>query len=449
MHNQLLETAVFPLGDRLLGTTFIRELRAWRSLSQYSRPAVEALQMKRLQSLLLYCARHNPYYQRYLPAARNIHEQNAAFLLKSLPVLNKQLIREHKQQLISAPFQKEQYRLIEEKSSGSSGIQGSVFMTKKEAFQATAAQTHLWEWSGYRLGSKLLQLGITPERGLLKGAKDFLCRTTYKNAFHIDAEDVKHTLQQFGQTQNAFFAGYASGIYAYAEIAREYDLKVRFQSVISLGDKLFPHYRKTIESVFQTRVYDTYGCTEGFVIAGQCAQGAYHILTPHLYLEILDDNGNEVPPGKMGYVVATRLDCFSFPLIRYRLGDLAIRKDPAEVCRCGRPYPMLSMIVGRDIDLVYTPKGKPLIVHFFTGVFEHEQAVRQYRVIQKEDLSLLIEYITDVEDDSALLQRLAQRIEQRCGEALPLRFSRVHTIPASPSGKPQIVQSLVRRPLIQ
>ena len=73
-------------------------------------------------------------------------------------------------------------------------------------------------------------------------------------------------------------------------------------------------------------IAEVYGTTEGFMIAGLCENGNHHILTPHVYLELLDKDGNEVAPGELGYVVVTRLDAFSFPLIRYYLGDLAIKE---------------------------------------------------------------------------------------------------------------------------
>jgi phenylacetate-CoA ligase len=247
---------------------------------------------------------------------------------------------------------------------------------------------------------------------------------------------------------DVYFGGYASGLYAYACIAEQYRLKTTFRSVISWGDKMFPHYRKKIEKVFNTKVFDTYGCTEGIIVGGQCKAGNYHILTPHVYLELLDDNNNPVKPGSIGNVVVTRLDGRSFPLVRYKLGDLAIKAEDDKRCTCGMHYPQLSMIVGRETDIVYTPKDNPLIVHFFTGIFEHEQDIRQFRVTQFENKDILIEYITDVDDHSAILERLTDMMNRRAGEVLPVNFCRVSHIPATKSGKPQIVLSHLKRQLV-
>ena len=64
------------------------------------------------------------------------------------------------------------------------------------------------------------------------------------------------------------------------------------------------------------------------MIAGECREGSMHIMSPHVYIEILDDDGNRLPAGQLGKVVVTRLDAFAMPLVRYYLGDLAILAPP-------------------------------------------------------------------------------------------------------------------------
>ena len=448
MTNWILENVLFPSGDAILQTSFVPALKRWREVSMYDERSLSALQSGNLKALLLYLSENNRYYRNLLPDVSKFRNEDPVVVLKSLPVLDKEIIRNHLDDLVSDPFVKNKHKLILEKSSGSSGVQGSVYMSRTEAYNVSAAQTHLWEWAGYRLGSELLQLGMTTDRGLIKTLKDYFSNTTYKPAFQIDSDDVKQTLAKFENRDDVFFGGYASGLYAYATIAEQFGLKTKFKSVISWGDKMFPHYRRKIERTFSTTVFDTYGCTEGIMIGGQCELGTYHVLSPHVYLELLDDDNREVRPGHIGKVVVTRLDGRSFPLVRYRLGDLATRPERQEPCRCGRHYPQLFMIVGRDTDIVITPKGKPLIVHFFTGIFEHEQDIKQFRITQHENRDLLVEYITDKEDHDSVLDRLRERMNYNSGEVLPLSFKRVSSIPATKSGKPQIVLSLLKNQFI-
>ena len=103
---------------------------------------------------------------------------------------------------------------------------------------------------------------------------------------------------------------------------------------------------------------------------------------------------------------------------------------------------MLKKVVGRDTDLVRTSSGKSLIVHFFTGIFEFYSEIRQFRVIQNDINSIEIEYIPTAEFSTETLDKLKKDIEKYLGEEeLRVTFHSVDEIPATPSGKPQIIES--------
>lgn len=434
----IAENIFLSLGDTLLGTNFVRELKNWRKLESYNREEIARLQNQRLKELLTHTVKNIPFYKHLETTLRNKEVRD---WIQQFPIMKKADIKANLSLLTNTDLS----TLVVEKSSGSSGIQGEVYMTRQEQYNSIAAQTFLWEWAGYQLGQPMLQLGMTINRSGIKGLKDKLLRTNYQQAFNINKEEVSKVLVQ-SKGKQIFFGGYASGLYSYAMLAEQLGISdVKFKSVISWGDKMFPHYRKKIESKFNTKVFDTYGCTEGFMIAGQCAIGNYHILTPHVYLEILDENGNEVPPGELGYVVVTRLDAYAMPLIRYYLGDLAIKEDPKKTCACGKPFPLLRQVIGRDTDIVQTRSGKSLIVHFFTGIFEHIEAIHQFRVVQDNLDSIVIEYIPNpVVFEPSILSKVEQIIQDKLEEKFPVLFHEVKDIPNTPSGKPQIIFSKIK-----
>ena len=420
------------VADILLRTDFVKTIGNWKKWSDSTKESVNQIQEHRLTLLLKYATQKVPFYQ---------HPRNSS--LKDFPVMTKNIIALNLEELISGDYRKAD--LIEEKSSGSSGVQGSVFMTRRESLDAIANQSFLWSLSGYQFGDNLLQLGMSPDRGIVKRLKDILFRTDYQLAFNLDEQKVLSVLKKYRGNKSAiFFGGYASGLYEYARIAMKHNIRdIEFKSVISWGDKMFDHYRTLIEEIFNTNVYDTYGCTEGFMIAGQCQHFNCHILTPHVYIELLDANGKEVPYGEMGQVVVTRLDARAMPLIRYYLGDLAIKENPSKECSCGLPYPMLRKIVGRDTDVVKTPLGKSLIIHFFTGIFEHISEIRQFRVLQDSVHKFSIEIISDLEGEflDILLDEIHKRLELKAEEKLQIFFKQVREIPTTNSGKPQIIVS--------
>ncbi|MBC8343725.1 MAG: phenylacetate--CoA ligase family protein [Bacteroidetes bacterium] len=417
-----------------------KELKKWRKIQWYSKDELEQMQLSGLKNILNHSHKNIPYYKDIFQKVGYNENMDAPVVeLKKMPFLTKKIIKEN---LPDQILDKTRETYFIDHTSGSSGVQGQ-FHYDKEAYSKTlAVQSLWWEWSGYKFGDKVIQTGMTPDRGLIKGIKDKLFRVKYTQAFQMDSHTTQKNLQPIRGTKDYYFMGYASSLYSYAKFAEELGIDdIHFKAVVSWGDKMFPHYRKLIKKQFQAEVFDTYGACEGTMIAAECEEHNYHVMTPHVIIELLNNDGNEIEPGEIGTVVVTRLDNYLMPLIRYRIGDLAIKADPEKKCACGRNFPMLEKIIGRDTDIIYTPKGRALIVHFFTGIFEHIPQIEQFQVEQKEDFPLIIRYIPDKDFNRDLLDDIKQEIYKKAGEVFPIEFTRVGEIKPTPSGKPQIVIS--------
>ena len=229
--------------------------------------------------------------------------------------------------------------------------------------------------------------------------------------------------------------------------ALEHGYSIQLRGVISLGDKLFNQYRKNVQKAFQVKVQDTYGSNEGFMIACQADIDAYYILSPHVVVEILDDDNQPVSDGEMGHIVVTRLDAFSMPLIRYRIGDLGI-KLPLDQYPTKRKYqyPLLQQVVGRESDVVVLPDSRKLIVHSFTGVFEYIPEIKQFKVIQESVDGITIEYIKGKNFSETTLESTEKELREKIRyDNFLIRFKEVDFIPASASGKPEIIESRLKK----
>lgn len=437
LYNRILENVILPAGDLALGTSFISELRRWRSISQLNERELNRLSVNNLERLLVFATGRVPFYKKISARDKN----DPVLWLKNFPVVDKTDYNNNIEAFLSEPKDK----LIPNYSSGSSGVQGVVYMNKKEQSITQAVQTMFWEWSGYYPGKPIVQTGITPDRGTVKSLKDSFFKTKYYNAFDLDQNELTGILKRQAGLQNFHLGGYASSLYLLAAAAMENNISdVRFDAAISWGDKMFPHYRRKISEAFGCRIFDTYGTTEGTMIAAQKDLDYYYIITPHVFLEILDENDNEVPDGTIGRVVVTRLDGYSMPLIRYANGDLAIKLPVSRYPeKRDLAFPLLEMVVGRDTDIVYTPSGKYLIVHFFTGVFEFFPQIKQFKVVQREPASVEIEYIPGRDFYPLVLNEIEGRIAERLGEKLQVRWKEVQMIRPTASGKPQIIESFI------
>ncbi len=438
MYRKLIKNIIFPLSDKLMGLSINKNLKKNRSTQWYTSEELSTMQQEKLFAILSHCNDHIPYYQKLFKDYSFDINGDLPEELKKIPILTKKLIKQH------LPFDltdKTREIYTREKTSGSSGEQGEFYLDRDAFSKIIAAQTLYWEWAGYSFGKKAIQTGINPERGFKKQIKDKLLLIKYSDAFKIDKKIIAETLNPFRNKKDIFFIGYPSSIYSYAKFAKELGIDdVSFKSIISLGDKMFPHYRSLIENTFNTEVFDTYGAAEGLMIAGECSEHKYHILSPHVHVEILDKNGKKVPDGTLGQVVVTSLDNYLMPLIKYKIGDLAVKSNQMNNCKCGRNLPIIDKIIGRDTDILYTPKFKILVVHFFTGIFEHYPEIKQFQVEQhKKGGRIQINYIEGVNFTKIILDNIRNKIYERAKEDFPLYFSNVTEIKPSASGKPQII----------
>ncbi len=440
MYNSILEKILLPLGDAALGTSFIRELKRWRGISMLNEDDLRILQRSNLSRLLEYAVKEIPYYR----GLKGKDISDPFELLKEFPILTKSEIKQNIEDLVHG----DKRNLVKEVSSGSTGVQGTVYMSKHEQSISRAIQTLWWEWAGYRLGNRFFQTGMTTHRGMVKRIKDVILRTRYTPAFDLHDGYIADRLNPLHSTEDYMLGGYASSLYTISQVAKERDINdIKFKSAISWGDKLFPHYRRSIESVFKTKVFDTYGCTEGLMIAAQKDLDHMYIMSPHVVIEIVDEYGKEVPDGQVGHVLVTRLDGNSMPLIRYRVGDLAI-KLPEDEYPENRElnFPLLKQVIGRETDIVRTKSGKYLIVHFFTGIFEHFPQIKQFRVVQSNLDGIVIEYIPDRDFATGLLTKIRQKITDHLQEEFEVLFKEVERIHPTPSGKPQLIELRLSTP---
>lgn len=431
VYSCLLENIILRFVGWILRDPFVKELKKLRRLILNSEIDLVELQNQKLEKLLRYSRINVPFYKN-LKIDKELN-------IKSYPIIDKKILKINKFDLISNKVPKS--NLIKHVSSGSSGIQSEVYWTKKEQAIHRANQILWWEWAGYKIGQYILQTGITPNRTFIKKIKDLLFRTKYIQAFTHSPKDLLKALN-WAKDKNAFFAGYASSLFVFSKFSKQNNMNVMFNGAVSWGDKLFKHYKQSINSEFKVNVKETYGSAEGLMMAAQLDLDYMYIMSPNVYIEILDDNGNEVSDGEMGNVIVTSLNAFAMPLIRYKIGDLAIKLPKSEYPANRKlNLPLLKKVIGRDTDIIKTISGKYLVVHSFTGIFEHYKEIIQFCVIQDNLKSIKIKIVVSKEFHENILKSISNDLNKYLHGELKIDFRIVNKIASTPSGKPQIIIS--------
>jgi len=441
MYSTILQKIILRILCFIKNDNFIKELQVLRNIANYNSEELNKLQKYKLNKLIKHSVRNVPFYREYFKS-KSVNE----ITLKNFPIINKSTLRDSQKELISDT--ENISNLLKHVSSGSSGEQSEIFISKDELSIHRATQILWWEWAGYKIGQPILQTGINPSRTFEKKIKDFLFRTKYLSAFYHSVDDVVKALNST-KNGNVFLSGYPSSLYVLAKIAQESKIDVKYDGAVCFGDKLFDHYKKKINSTFNVNVKETYGCAEMLMIAAQSDIEHMYIMTPNVYLEILDDNGNEVDNGQIGNVVVTNLNSYAMPLIRYRLGDLAI-KLPFDKYPDNRKlqFPLLEKVIGRDTDIVKTANGKYLVVHSFTGIFEHYSQIKQFCVIQNDLNGIMIKIVPGKSYTEDVLDEIKIKIHEITDQSFCVDFITVNKIDPSSSGKPQMIQSFLPKSII-
>lgn len=191
-------------------------------------------------------------------------------------------------------------------------------------------------------------------------------------------------VKELNEYQPALIGGYPTVMDVLAEEQKAGRLNIHPVAILFGGEKLYPHVRVKLESVFQTRVLDAYGGTEAPAMTFMCEENQYHVNTDWVIFEPVDEHYQPVPPGKQSHsVLITNLANRIQPLIRYELTDRVIMSQ--DLCKCGRPFPVVQ-VEGRTDDILKfsTPNGQ--IIHILPlalkTIVEEILGVRRFQLIQ-------------------------------------------------------------------
>jgi len=177
-----------------------------------------------------------------------------------------------------------------------------------------------------------------------------------------------------------------------------------------------PATKKLIEDQWGASAGDTAGMTElGTIMVFECSDqpGGTHIIEPHYIEEVIDPaSGEPVGYGEQGERVVTSFGRGFIPVLRYRTRDLVV-KVPADRCTCGRTLDIYEGgIVGRVDDMklvrgtnVY-PRAVEAIVREFTEIDEFQIHLFTAEGI-RDEIEVLVEIPEADADRDTILKKLA------------------------------------------
>jgi len=367
--------------------------------------ALHEYQSVKLRQVITHACKNIPYYQK-------LFEENSVTPadiqtvkdLKNIPFLTKDLLRSNFNSLLARDAKK--YRPVLLSTSGTTGGNLNFYVDKPSNVLEFVYYWRFWSWAGYKLGDTFAVLTSEDFVYIKKNRNashrfNPLTRELSVNSMLFSRKYLDDLTGIFRKYKPLFLKAHPLNLYMLALLFNnKRDYGVSFKAIFSQGANLLPYQRELIEKVFQCRIFDSFGHMERTVAISQCHEGTYHI---HMDYGIVEFEDPMIPVADeldkdicIKEIVGTSLYNFSMPLIRYRTGDFVKIKRSPERCPCGRGFPSIVSVIGRDVDLVVTPNGRK--VAGVSSVFSHTPGIIMGQIIQEKIGQLLVRIVCTSED---------------------------------------------------
>jgi len=244
--------------------------------------------------------------------------------------------------------------------------------------------------------------------------------------------EIRDALMDYQPHVLSIYPSYAMDL---ADQLRDDDIRKMGIRAISLNSEMvMGHEIAHLEKRFQCPVYVEYSSVEMGMIAAQCKHKGLHVFNDNVILEILDEQGNALPPGQRGEVALTALNSFAMPFIRYRIGDYSSLYGGK--CACGNPYPMLGPIEGRRDDTFILPDGRIIPAWQLYEVIERplerhgfrKLVLSDFYLLQKDRDRVAFYYVRGPDFHAGSLDEIMRRTKELLGNAVSLAVTETDNI---------------------
>ena len=392
------------------------------------REELEALQLKRLQSLCERVYANVAFYRRAFDEA-GIKPGDVKSLadLRYLPFTEKQDMRNHYPFGLFAVPKDNVVRI--HASSGTTGRATVVGYTQRDVNNWATMMARSFMAAG---ASRRDIIHVAYGYGLFTGGlgvhygAERLGATTIPMSGGSTRRQVM-LLRDFGATVLCCTPSYSLVLYEAALESgidfKELPLRVGVFGAEPWTDEM----RRDIEQKMGIKAIDIYGLSEimGPGVGIECieAQNGAHLQEDHFLCEVIDPVTKEpVGPGEAGELVITTLTKEAQPLIRYRTRDITrLVKTP---CKCGRTFARMQRVQGRSDDMLIIRGVNVFPSQIESILLETEGLTPHYQLVVRREgnldtLSVQVEVDEKIfSDEIKGLQRLENKIQKNIKEFL-------------------------------
>ncbi len=440
---------IFPLYYWKNKDPRLAQLRKLDQQQYLSKDNLDNLQLTRLQEIVKYAYEHTEYYRRVM-VERGLTPDSIKSIndIEKLPVLTKEIIQDHGDELISDEYKKTE--LIRDASGGSTGEPTVYFKDLNRHNIRRADQIRHDRWSGWDIGERsALIWGAQRDLKSVRSFKEhilsrYIARVWELDAFEMTPKNMNGFIDELIEIKPSMILGYANALYVFAQYILEHhpNKKIKLKGIISSAETLTENKRSIIEKAFNCKVLNRYGSREVGLIASECKhQSGLHLNADNVLVEIL--SGEEsMPKGERGDIVVTDFFNKGMPFIRYRLEDVGYLST--DQCECGITLPLLGAVEGRTGDFFVGKDNSMVHGEYFTHLFYGIKEIKKFQIIQHTLADVELKIVSKTSGSNVYIPTILEKIKSMLGEQTNVDVKFVDNIPTPASGKSLFTISKVK-----
>jgi phenylacetate-CoA ligase len=339
--------------------------------------------LKSVLETLVHAKKNSPFYANSL-SGFSFTEDLTHDQIRNLPFTTKEDVSQDNRSFLAVPLtQVAEYNT----TSGTSGEAITLFLTKSDLVRLAKNERDSLALTGAN-SEDVFQLMTTIDKQFMAGLAYYL-GVQELNAGMIRIGPGVPALQWrsillYNPTVLIAVPSFIINLIDYAK-SNQIDFKnSSVRSIVCIGEAIREDdfslnvLGTRIKEDWNVELFSTYASTEMGSAFTECvAQKGCHLNDELLYLEVLNENGDEVDDGEIGEITVTTIGTIGTPLIRYKTGDLA--RVYKSVCGCGKDTPRLGPIVGRKNQMIKF-KGTTIFPNSVFEIFDRIPTITCYKV---------------------------------------------------------------------
>lgn len=328
---------LFYKGAKKRNPSIFRHFQELKASENLDRESLSKINEDRLHKLCVFAFENSEFYRnRFLSCGFNPSKSWSLAKFREIPITTKRDLIDYNDQ-IHTPASNFKKRFFVE----TSGTSGEILTFHRDESWDSFNRAAIWRgysWFGANPWDRKLYFwgyNTAPLKRMKLQLMDFLVNRF--RLFDYDPEKLKKLLPKLKNVQ--IIEGYSSMIYELANLIATQKPKFdKLKLVKGTSEKVFPHYQDIAREVYEKSISNEYGATESGIIAFECPEGSMHINMEGVFVEQDPEDGG---------ILVTNLQSFSFPSIRYKLGDQIELEEDSFFCPCGMQAPVIREITGR------------------------------------------------------------------------------------------------------